>query len=117
MSTPIHIRMKELELGEISKPGSRSIPIIHEDDVSGLRREPKEKKMLYFYKFKYEIQTPNGSSTSFITKEGEKDIHIKCIVGLSKNDIDELAIRKLESSFMSNERVVDSKILFKKRVF
>ena len=117
MSTPIHIRMKELELGEISRPSPRSIPIVHEDDVSGLRREPKEKKMLYFYKFKYEIQTPNGISTSFVTKEGEKDIHVKCSRDLSRSEVDTLAYEKLESSFMSNDRVIDSKIIFKKRIF
>ena len=117
MSTPIHIRMRELELGEILKPTSRSIPIVHEDDVSGLRREPKEKKMLYFYKFKYEIQTLNGASTSFITKEGEKDIHIKCNMGTPKKEIDQLAYEKLESSFMSNDRLIDSNITFKKRIF
>ena len=117
MSIPTHIRMREIELGEISKPRSKHIPIVHEDEISGLRREPKEKKMLYFYKFKYEIQSPNGIPTSFITKEGEKDIHVKCNTNLAKAEVDKMALKKLESSFFSNERLIDSKILFKKKIF
>lgn len=47
MNIPTHIRMREIELGEISKPRSKHIPIIHEDEISGLRREPKEKKFIF----------------------------------------------------------------------
>lgn len=116
MSTPVHIRMREIELGEMLRPRSKSIPIVHEDDVSGLRREPREKKSLYFYKFKYEMQSPLNSS-HFVTKFGEKDIHLKCMPGLPKEDIDKMAYDKLESTFMSNDRLIDATVLFKKKVF
>lgn len=108
--------MRELELGEISPVRSRNIPIVHEDDVSGIRREPKEKRSLYFYKFRYEVQISTGGS-NFTTKTGEKDIHVKCNNGLSKEEIDTLAHDKLESSFMSNDRLIDTTIIFKKKIF
>lgn len=114
---PIHIQMRELELGEISKPGKTRIPVIHDDDVSGLRREPREKKSLYFYKLRYNLQSKNGSSTSYVTKTEERDIHIKCENGLSKEEIDKLAFNKLESSLMSDDRVLECAILFKKKIF
>lgn len=116
MNIPTHIRMREIELGEISKPRSKHIPIIHEDEISGLRREPKEKKSLYFYKLSYEVQVPMGND-SFITKTGEKDIYVKCSIDTKKDDIDNMAYNKLESNFMTNDRLIDSKIIFKKKVF
>lgn len=116
MSIPTHIRMRQIELGDISKPTSRHIPIVHEDDISGLRREPKEKKSLYFYNFVYEVQSPIGGS-SFITKTGEKDIYVKCSNNTIKEDIDRMAYNKLESNFMCNDRLIDATVTFKKKVF
>lgn len=117
MSTPTHIRMKELELGEILPVRSKSIPIIHDDDVSGIRREPKERKCLYLYKFTYEVQSRNGSSTSFTTTTGEKDIYVKCPVGTKKEDIDKMAYNKLESNFMCNDKLIDARAAYKKKIF
>jgi hypothetical protein len=116
MSTPNHIQMKKIELGGAVRASSHRIPIIHEDDVSQRPREHSPKKKLFSFKFKYEIQVNTGEN-KWETKEGEKEILVKCDTAVPNEQVNTIALNKLQESFMINDRFIQGELMAKRRIF
>lgn len=115
MSIPTHIQMEKIRTGNISTYYSKRVPIVTDDDVSGKKRV-SERKALYKFVFKFEVQIPKGSM-HFETKEGEESVFVKCNADTNAEEIDDIAKEKFLDKYYSNDRVIHSTIISKKKIY
>lgn len=115
MSSPIHIQMERAKIGNISQMPSKRVPVVLEDEVSGKKRI-SERKSLYKFVFAYEIQIPIGES-HYKTLEGEELVFVKCSADVDSRETDDMAKEKFLSKYYSNDRILHSSIISKKKIY